>query len=145
LSAASVTINPRGATAKARNPWTVLGLTIVTLGFYHLFWYYFVNREMADYGEGQKTDLGTSPAISVVAITLGAFLIIPPFVSIYRTGKRMQLSQRVAGVHGGSGALFLLLSVLPLVNLFAPVYLQSQLNKVWGVPGLAAAPVPAVA
>ena len=127
----TVQITARGQQAKIRNPWGVLGLTIITLGIYYLFWYFFVNREMSDWGERHKTDIGLSPGTSLVAITIGSIIIVPPYVSIFHTGKRMQLAQRVGGVHGGSGLTFLFLSIIPIVNLFAPVYLQSELNKVW--------------
>lgn len=129
--ATTVQITDRGNTAKIRNPWAVAGLSLITLGIYYLVWYFKVNREMADWGEQNNVDIGTSPGMSVIAITLGAFIIIPPFVSIWATGKRMQLSQRVADVHGGSGLLFFVLSIIPIVSLFAPTYLQYQLNQVW--------------
>ena len=126
-----VVLNQHGATAKIRNPWLVAVFILITLGIYHLFWYYFVNREMADYGEANNTDIGHSPGMSVVAITLGAFIIVPPFVSIFRTGRRMEITRRVAGRPGGSAGLFFLLTLIPLVNLFAPTYLQSELNAAW--------------
>ena len=106
-------------------------MSLITLGVYHLFWYYFVNREMADYGRAHKTDIGMSPGMSLVAITIGWFVIVPPFVSIFHTGQRMRLSQRVAGTPGGSPGLFFLLSIIPIANFFAPAYLQSELNQVW--------------
>ncbi len=129
--AETVQITARGKRAKIRNPWGVLGLTLVTLGIYYLFWYFFVNREMSDWGEQHQTDIGLSPGTSLLAITIGGFVIIPPYVSIFHTGKRMQLAQRVGGVHGGSGLTFFFLSIIPIANFFAPVYLQSELNKVW--------------
>jgi hypothetical protein len=129
--AETVQITARGKQAKIRNPWGVSGLTLITLGIYYLFWYYFVNREMSDWGEEHQTDIGQSPGTSVAAITIGGLVIIPPFVSIFRTGQRMQLAQRVGGVHGGSAPLFFFLSIIPIVSLLAPAYLQSELNKVW--------------
>jgi len=117
-----VVLNQHGATAKIRNPWLVALFIVITLGIYHLFWYYFVNREMADYGEANNTDIGHSPGMSVVAITLGAFIIVPPFVSIFHTGTRMRITRRVAGRPGGSAGLFFLLTIIPIVNLFAPTY-----------------------
>ncbi len=129
--ATTVKITDRGKTAKIRNPWAVAGLSLITLGIYYLVWYYKINREMADWGEQNKVDIGTSPGLSVIAITLGSILIIPPFISIWATGKRMQLTQRAADVHGGSGLLFFVLHMIPLVNLFAPTYLQYQLNAAW--------------
>lgn len=129
--ATTVRITDRGQTAKLRNPLAVLLFTVITLGIYYLVWYYKVNREMSDWGAQNNVDIGTSPGLSVIAITLGAFLIIPPLVSIWGTGKRMQFTQRAADVHGGSGLLWFVLHVVPVVSFFAPVYLQYQLNKAW--------------
>ena len=56
----------------------------------------------------------------------------------------MQLSQRVADVHRGSGLLFFFLSIIPIVNFFAPVYLQTHLNKVWETRQLASTPPVAI-
>ena len=67
----------------------------------------------------------------MLAVTLGAFVIIPPFVSIWNTGRRMEGSQRAVGVSGGSGPLFFVLHLVPIISLYAPVYLQKELNKVW--------------
>jgi Kef-type K+ transport system membrane component KefB len=129
--AATVQITDRGRTAKVRNPWAVLLFTVITLGVYYLVWYYKINREMSDWGEQHRVDIGMSPGMSVLAVTLGAILIIPPFVSIWGTGKRMQLTQRAANVHGGSGLLWFVMHIIPIVSLFAPVYLQYQLNQAW--------------
>jgi Domain of unknown function (DUF4234) len=129
--AESVQIGRSGGFAKIRNPWAVLGLTIITLGIYYLFWYYFVNREMADLGRENGVDLGHSPGMSVLAITIGGIIIVPPFVSHWMTGRRMEEAQQVVGVSGGSGALFFVLWVIPIVSILSPVYLQTQLNHVW--------------
>jgi hypothetical protein len=133
--AESVDVGPSGEHAKIRNPWGVLGLSLITLGIYYCFWYYFINREMRDLGNANGVDLGQSPGVSVLAITLGALVIIPPFVSIWGTGGRMEGAQRTAGVSGGSGPLFFVLHIIPLVNLFAPVYMQTELNKSWRAIG----------
>ena len=133
--AESVQIARGAGSAKMRNPWGVLGLTLITLGVYYVFWWYFINREMRDVGDANGVDLGRSPATSVIAITIGSFVIIPPFVSIWKTGRRMEGTQRVVGVSGGSGPLFFVLHIIPIVSLFAPVYMQMQLNTAWRVIG----------
>jgi hypothetical protein len=129
--AQSVQIAPETAVAKIRNPWAVLGLALITLGIYYVFWYYFINREMRDLGQSRGVDLGHSPITSVLAITLGVIIIIPPFVSIWKTGRRMEGTQRTAGVSGGNGPLFFVLHIIPIVSLFAPVYMQTELDKAW--------------
>ena len=126
-----VVLNEHGATAKIRNPWLVALFSLITLGIYYLFWYYFVNREMADYGEANKIDLGHSPGMSVVAITIGGLIFVPPFVSFFHTGTRMRITRRVAGRPGGSAGIFFLLSIIPIANIFSPTYLQSELNGAW--------------
>src|ERR1700733_14670294 len=68
--AETVQITARGKQAKIRNPWAVGGLSLITLGIYYLFWYFYVNREMSDWGEEHKTDIGLSPGTSLVAITI---------------------------------------------------------------------------
>jgi hypothetical protein len=143
--AATVRITDRGRTATVRNPWAVLLFTVVTLGVYYLVWYYKINREMSDWGEQNHVDIGMSPGMSVLAITLGGILIIPPFVSIWGTGKRMQLTQRAANVQGGSGLLWFVMHIIPIVSLFAPVYLQHQLNLAWETQPAAAFGVPVAA
>jgi hypothetical protein len=135
--AQSVQIAPERGFAKIRNPWAVLGLSLITLGIYYVFWWYFINREMRDVGNANGVDLGQSPGVSVLAITVGAFVIIPPFVSIWKTGRRMEGTQRATGVSGGNGPLFFLLEIIPIVSLFAPVYMQMELNKAWHAIGAA--------
>jgi hypothetical protein len=56
---------------------------LVTLGIYHLVWWYKINREARDL----DVDIVVSPAVSVVAITIGALIIVPPWVSVYKTGS----------------------------------------------------------
>lgn len=129
--AQSVQIAPGAGSAKVRNPWAVIGLALITLGIYYVFWYYFINREMRDFGNANGVDLGQSPGTSVVAVTLGAFIIVPPFVSIWKTGRRMEGAQQTAGVSGGSGPLWFVLHIIPIVSLLAPVYMQVELNKAW--------------
>jgi hypothetical protein len=69
--------------------------------------------------------------MSLLAITVGSLIIVPPFISIWGAGKRMQLAQRAADVEDGSGLLWFVLHIIPIASLFAPVYMQGQLNKAW--------------
>jgi hypothetical protein len=119
--------NERG---KIRNPLGVIGLSLITLGIYSIFWYYFVNKELAEIGKAHNTDeCGTSPGTSVLAITLGVFILVPPFVSIYNTTKRLAAAERLTGTPQGMepGLLFILWIFLSPV---AQYILQSNLNKV---------------
>ena len=82
--------------ATIRNIFVVAILSVVTLGIYVFFWWYFVNREMADLGRARGTnELGTSPGTSLLAITLGALVIVPAIMSIIGTFRRVQATQRL--------------------------------------------------
>src|SRR4051795_4604606 len=87
------------ARAKIRSPWAPALLPFITLGIYAIFWYYYINREMADLGRAKGTDeLGDSPGKSVLAVTLGALIIVPAVISVIRTFQRIQIAQRLSGV-----------------------------------------------
>src|SRR6478735_12377410 len=87
------------AKAKIRSPWAPALLPIVTIGIYYFFWYYYINREMKDLGQARGTDeLGDSPGKSLLAVTLGALIIVPAILSIIHTAQRIQRTQRELGV-----------------------------------------------
>jgi ABC-type multidrug transport system fused ATPase/permease subunit len=117
--------------AKIRNPVAVAILTFVTVFIYLFFWWYFINREMADYGKQRGTaELGDNPTKSVLAITLGLLVIVPFVWTIVTTFKRVQALQRLTGesqpINGWIG---LILAVVIEPALFG--YMQSGLNSSW--------------
>ena len=117
-------------TAKIRSLWAVALLPIITIAIYYFYWWYQVNREMRDYGRAKGTDeLGDSPGTSLLAVTLGALIIVPALVSTYRGFKRVQAAQRLAGADPLNGWIGLLLYILISPAFFA--YVQSGLNPVW--------------
>ena len=128
-----VQIPSAGSTAKIRNPLGVLGLSIITLGIYGIFWWFFINNEMNELGKTYDDDyLENSPGLATLAATLGAVIIVPPFVTLWRTCKRIERSQeRVTGSNNFSPVLAFVLSFIPLVNLAVPVMMQSNLNQAW--------------
>jgi len=133
---------------KVRNPLGVVGLTLITLGIYFFVWYYKVNQEFAAIGRARNTEeCGTSPGTSLLAVTLGALIIVPPFVSIYKTWVRKVNAARLTGApEGMEPGLGLLLSIL--IGPVGHYILQSDQNKVLqaqaGQLAQQAAPVPAV-
>ena len=113
---------------KIRNPFGVFVLAIVTLGIYYVVWYYKVNRELRD-----AAGINVNPVTAILAITIGWVIIVPPFVSWYRTFERIQQAQRQAGLATEVNPI--LGFVLYLVALYLlPVellYAQDELNKLW--------------
>jgi heme/copper-type cytochrome/quinol oxidase subunit 2 len=115
-----------GRAGKTRNIFLVwLVWPLITLGIYAFVWYYKVNREARDF----DSRIEVNPAVSVIAVTLGAIIIVPPFVSIYRTGERIAAMQRAAGLEP---------TCLPIVGLLLTfvvhldsLYYQYELNRIW--------------
>jgi hypothetical protein len=144
--AAEVQIADTRSTAKTRDPLGVALLTLVTLGVYFFVWYYKVNREMSELGRARGTaELGDNPGNSLLAVTLGALIIVPAIVSVYNTFVRTQVAARLTGVEPLNG--WIALAFYLLLGIGFPAYLQSGLNKAWGAQTdravVPAAPTPA--
>ncbi len=126
-----------GAPVKIRNIVAVPVLAIVTLGIYLLFWWYSINRELADYGRSRGADLGDSPGKSTLALFPGSIVVVPGIWTTVTTFQRIQGAQRLAGQTPLNGWLGLVLYLV-----FAPAfwaYMQSGLNGVWQAEAGAAA------
>jgi hypothetical protein len=127
-----------GELYKKRGPWAVWGLSIITIGIYGLVWYYKINDEARRY----LRDESIRPGVSVLAIIPGALILVPPFVSIYRTGQRINRMEEKAGVQRLLEPIIGLIAAL-FYSLHMPYY-QLHLNGVWDASvGLAALPPPA--
>jgi Domain of unknown function (DUF4234) len=131
-----------GSTAKIRNPVMVAILSLVTLGIYGIFWWYYINREMADYGRARDTkELGDDPGTSTLALFPGSLVVVPAIWTAVTTFKRSQAAQRLTGVTPLNGWL-----AFVLVLVFSPAfcgYMQSGLNTAWQAVGSAPEPQPA--
>ena len=114
-----------GTAMKRRNVFAVwIGLPLITLGIYHLVWWYKVNAEMAAFDRRSPVN----PAATLLAVMFGGILIVPPFLATYGTGQRIAERQRVAGMAPTcSPALGI---VLMFVFGLHTLYLQSELNKI---------------
>ena len=128
-----VPIQGAGSTAKLRNPLGVIALNFITLGIYGIFYWYFINREMADLGRAKgTTELGDNPVMSVIAITIGGLVIIPALVSFWNTLKRIETTQNVTmGSNNFSPILCVILVVLIITSPVATYLMQSNLNQAW--------------
>jgi hypothetical protein len=114
---------------KIRSPWAAALLPIITLGIYHIVWWYRINREMRDYGKAKGYDLGQSPANSALALFPGGLIIVPALISYWRGTQRVQGTARISGNEPLSGWLALILYLFIAPAMWA--YLQVSLNDVW--------------
>jgi hypothetical protein len=114
---------------KIRSPWAVALLPIVTLGIYHLVWWYRINRELRDLGRAKGYDLGQNPTNSLLALFPGGLIIVPPLVSYWRGTKRVQGAAKIAGKEPVNGWIALILYIVLSIGFWA--YLQWSLNQVW--------------
>jgi hypothetical protein len=111
---------------KRRNPWGVWGLTIITLGVYEAVWYYKINNELKNYG------IENNPTTALLALLLGWIVIIPFFVTLYRTADRIRQAQEQS--EAATRIIPIVGVIAMLVSLGAPIglpYYQTELNKVW--------------
>ena len=115
-----------GRAGKPRNIWlTWLVWPILTLGIYHFVWWYKINREARDFDE----NIAVEPVLSLLAITVGWIIIVPPYVSIYRTGARFGQMQEDAGMERScNGWIGLVLSFFLSLH---SLYYQYELNRIW--------------
>lgn len=106
---------------KLRSPIGVFFLAVITGGIYYFYWFYRVNEEAAILSR----DENANPALSLLAATVGWLLIVPPFVTHWRTAKRVG---EATGQPPTLAALILLAGV-PLWGVFYTWWVQGKLNK----------------
>jgi hypothetical protein len=114
---------------KVRNPWAVALLPFITLGIYHIVWWYRINKEMKAFGESRGYDLGRNPTNSLLAVFPGFLIIVPPLVSYWRGTERVQGAAALADREPVNGWIALVLYLFISPAMFA--YLQVSLNHVW--------------
>jgi hypothetical protein len=130
-------VNAYGAEVKVRRTGVVVLLHVLTFGIYNWIWYYKINRELRDFGRVYRLEKSEdiNAWLSVLAVTIGALLIVPAVVSWYRCTKRIQEAQAVLGRPAISGwALFFsyvggFFFYLPF--LVIPYLVQDSLNAIW--------------
>src|SRR3974390_2872521 len=113
----------QGLAGKHRNAVLVwLVWPFITLGIYHLYWWYKINDE----ARRLDPSIEVNPLMSLLALFPGAIIILPPFVTVSRTGERLRSMQQAAGQAP---------SVLPIIGLLLmfvfslySLYYQISLN-----------------
>jgi hypothetical protein len=114
---------------KVRSPWAAALLPYVTLGIYHLVWWYRINRELRDYGKAKGYDLGQNPTNSLLALFPGGIIIVPALVTYWRGTKRVMGASRLGGQEPLNGWIAIILFVLISPAMWA--YVQVSLNNLW--------------
>jgi hypothetical protein len=119
-----------GVIVKIRSPIVVAILGLITLGIYVVFWWYYVNKEMAAYGRSRSTsELGDSPGKSTLALFPGALIIVPALWTTVTTFQRVQAAQRLTSRTPINGWLGLVLYIVIVPAYWG--YMQSGLNSAW--------------
>ncbi|MCU1370161.1 MAG: conserved rane protein of unknown function [Ilumatobacteraceae bacterium] len=110
-----------GPVGKIRSPWAVIGLSIITLGIYGLYWQYATFQEMKDHSnQGIGGVLGLVIGLLVAPVNL--FLMPSEIGNLYAArGQEKPVS-------GATGCWIFLPLVGGLVWLFK---VQGRLNEYW--------------
>jgi len=116
-----------GQQVKKRNPLGVLGLSFLTLGVYFFVWYYKINDEL----RRAESDESISPIRSLMAMTFGWLIIVPPFIAMYNTAKHVQGLETRRGV-GQTVEPALTIVLMFLFSFGNGIYIQEHLNRAWG-------------
>ena len=121
----ATTVTIAGQTYKKRNIFAVWLLPFITLGIYYYVYWYKINDEARRF----LGDESIRPGVAVLALIPGFILIVPPFVSVYRTAGRVRRMQQHASVPNLVTPWIALL--LAFVFQLHRLYLQMGLNEVW--------------
>jgi len=108
---------------KLRSPIAAILLGWITLGIYYLYWFYKVNEEAGILND----DDNAKPGVSLLAVTLGWFLIVPPFWSHWTTAKRV--GKATGRPPHWSANLLCSILLLPFVSVIYVIWVQGKLNK----------------
>jgi len=132
------TVTIEGQPYLKRNPLGVIGLTLITLGIYGLYWYYKVNEEIQRFTK----DDTISPSRSLLAVIPGFLLIVPPFIAYYNTANHIVQMEQQRGIASQiSPALVVALALV--IWIAFPAYVQEHLNRVWDAASMGGAVGPA--
>lgn len=123
----------RGIAGKRRNAVLVwLVWPLITFGVYSFVFWYKINREARDFDERIEVD----PVLSLMAVLFGPLIVVPPFVSVYNTGDRINRMQEAAGLSPSCNPWIGL--ILTFLFGLHTLYYQMELNRIWdhyGDPG----------
>jgi hypothetical protein len=114
---------------------TAILLTSLAAMLVSLPWWYRVNRELRDLDQLYDAHkFSRRPVWSLLMMTIGWVVLLPPFISIFRLGRCVQIAQARAGHQVTLRSPWILVPEL----LFFPVlcaHLQHELNAIWAIEG----------
>jgi len=114
-----------GPVGKVRNPWAVVGLSLITLGIYFLYWTYQVFREMKDHShEGIGGPIGL-----VIGLLIGIVNVFLIPSEVGNMSVRAGQPKLVSGVTG-------FWTFIPLIGFIIWIIkVQGALNQRWETAG----------
>jgi hypothetical protein len=121
-----------GLQMKRRRPVGVWLLTLATLGIYGLFYWYKIHSELLRYDRRRHI----SPVFELLSVSLMAWTVILPFMSVGSLAQKIRIAQATAGrKQDCSGTRGILLALLFGAHV---IYYQRKLNEI--IAANAAAP-----
>ncbi|GAB4079945.1 DUF4234 domain-containing protein [Modestobacter muralis] len=116
---------PLGPVGKVRSTWAVIGLTIITLGLYSLYYHFATHEEMKQHsGEG----VGGAVGLVLAIFTLG---LVTPFVLPNEVGNLYARQGRPRPVSATTGLWVLLGSFILIGPLVWLIKSNGALNAYW--------------
>jgi hypothetical protein len=123
--------------------WFAVLMTLALSLLISLPWWYRVNRELRDLDHSYDTRKASKqPLWSLLMMTVGWLVLLPPFLAAFETCRRVQRAQARVGQSKTLWSAWVLAPGLLLSPVLFP-YLQHELNKVWAVEGEPLDPWPA--
>jgi Domain of unknown function (DUF4234) len=112
-----------GTVGKVRNPWGVIGLSIITLGIYALYWYYSTYEEMKEYsGEGLGGVVGLIFAIVPILNLVNIFVLPDEVGKLYGREGQAKPVEAITGIW----------ILLPIIGgIVWLIKVQGALNNFW--------------
>ena len=113
--------------SRNRSPIMVILLSIVTCGFYSLYWIYKMSEEIQDVSSEEE---GTTPGIELLLsiVTCGLYV----FYWYYKYGQKIYVIQQERNIvpADDNGVLYIILAVFGL-SVVTIAIMQSSVNKIW--------------
>ena len=110
-----------GPVGKTRSPWAIIGLSIITIGFYGLYWQYASFKEMKEHS-GQGIGGGLALVLAIFVGFVNLFLMPSEIGNLY------QARGQQAPVSAATGCWVF----LPIIGGFIWLFkVQGRLNDYW--------------